>query len=364
MQEIRNIILNSKIKNIANKVFANERISESEALTLFNYNELSQIGYLADYANRRKSSNKVYYNKNIHIEPTNICSSSCKFCSFARKEGDKGAWFYTVDEMIQMIEDKSDSITEVHIVGGLHKTLNLDYYKSLFKLIKTKYPSIIIKALTAEEIHYISKITRTRTYDVLSQLIEAGMQTMPGGGAEIFSPRVRTQICDAKLTGEEWLAIHQQAHELGLDTNATMLYGHIENYEDRIDHMNSLRKLQDVTGGFNAFIPLKYKSKNNSLLDTETSVIDDFKTYSIARIFLDNFPHLKAYWPMMGKENSELLLNYGVDDIDGTIEDSTKIYSMAGSDEQKPTLTVDEIKAIATKNNKLAVERDSFYNEI
>lgn len=364
MTQVQKDILASEIGSIAQKVFAGERITEADALQLFSCNTLSHIGYLANFVNQKKSGDKVFYNKNIHIEPTNICAKSCKFCSFAKKEGDKDAWFYSVEEIMNTIEEKKKGITEVHIVGGLHKTLNLEYYKNLFAKIRQTYPDITIKALTAEEIHYISKIERKSVKEVLRQLIEAGLQTLPGGGAEIFADRVRKEICAPKLNGAEWLEVHEEAHGFGLDTNATMLYGHIETLEERVNHMFLLRELQDKTGGFNAFIPLKYKSQNNDLLEGETTIIDDFKTYAIARLFLDNFQHLKAYWPMLGRDNAELLLNFGVDDIDGTIEDTTKIYSMAGASEQIPTMSVSEIQKIAQRNKKQAIERDSFYNMV
>jgi aminodeoxyfutalosine synthase len=256
-------------------------------------------------------------------------------------------------------------VTEVHIVGGVHPKMNMDYFKELIRKIKAHRPDLHIKAFTAVELDYMFRKAKLSVDEGLKQLHDAGLQSLPGGGAEIFHPEIREQIAGDKVSGEGWLQIHEAAHQLGMHSNATMLYGHVEKYEHRIHHMRQLRDLQDKANGFNTFIPLKFRNANNDMSDVkESTVIEDMRMYAIARIYLDNFPHLKAYWPMLGRQNAQLSLAFGVNDIDGTIDDSTKIYSMAGSEEQTPTITTEQLVILIHQAKRTAVERDTLYNNI
>jgi aminodeoxyfutalosine synthase len=271
-----------------------------------------------------------------------------------------------MDEVMDIVRSRKDSgATEIHIVGGVHPTNDLYYYAEMIRRIKQIMPDVAIKAFTAVELNYMIRQAGLTLEQGLTLLKEAGMESIPGGGAEIFAPEIRTKICPQKGSAEEWLTLHRTAHGLGIDSNATMLYGHIEGIEHRIDHLMRLRELQDTTGGINAFIPLKFRSANNSMSALgETSVIDDLRTLAMSRLILDNVPHIKAYWVMYGKETTELALAFGADDIDGTIDDSTKIYSMAGAADVRPTMSVEDIKRICSAAGFTAVERDTHYNEI
>jgi aminodeoxyfutalosine synthase len=256
-------------------------------------------------------------------------------------------------------------ITEVHIVGGVHPKMNLYFFEELLQKIKEHRPQIHIKGFTAVELDYMFRKAKVSREEGLKILHSAGLDSLPGGGAEIFDHEIREQICADKVDAEGWLEIHKTAHRLGMHSNATMLYGHIEEYKHRIDHMDLLRKLQDEAHGFNTFIPLKFRNKNNDMSNIpESSVIEDMKMYAVARLYMDNFPHLKAYWPMLGRQNAQLTLSFGVDDLDGTIDDSTKIYSMAGSEEQNPTLTTTQLVTMIRQVKREPVERDTLYNEI
>lgn len=359
---IEEIVKNTEIEGIVNKVLKGERISVEEGVELYKKADLSILGYLANNIREKKNGDKVYFNRNLHIEPTNQCVYACKFCSYYRKKGEEG-WEFSREDMIKQVQDMGDQITEVHIVGGVHPTWDLHYYGELFQDIKKIRPDVHIKAFTAVEISYISKRSKMTIEEGLKALKQYGLDSIPGGGAEIFDEVIRQKVCPQKDTGEEWLYLHETAHKLGIPTNATILYGHIENIEHRIDHFNRLRELQDRTGGFNVFIPLKYKMANNELSYLgEVSVVEDIKLYAMARIFLDNFNHIKAYWPMIGKDISQLLLSFGVDDFDGTINDSTKIYSLAGAEDQEPTMSTEEMVDMIKAVGRKPVERDSIYN--
>jgi aminodeoxyfutalosine synthase len=256
-------------------------------------------------------------------------------------------------------------VTEVHIVGGVHPKLTMTFFADLLKKIKAHRPELHIKGFTPVELDYMFRKAKISVADGMKQLHEAGLDSLPGGGAEIFSPEIREQICADKVDADGWLAIHEAAHELGMHSNATMLYGHIENYAHRIDHMRRLRDLQDKTGGFNTFIPLKFRNKNNDMSAVpESTIVEDMKMYAVARIYLDNFPHLKAYWPMLGRQNAQLTLSFGVNDIDGTIDDTTKIYSMAGSEEQNPSMNTAQLVTLIKQAKRKPVERDTLYNVI
>ncbi len=368
--ELRDIIVKTVsdkyLLAIAAKVFEKERLSCEDALYLYKSADLNFVGMLANYVKTEKFGNAVFFNKNIHVEPSNVCVHKCKFCSYYREKDDTESWEYSLEEIAEKLKlIPASALTEVHIVGGCHPTRTIDYYCDLLKLVKQVLPHVYIKAFTAVEIEYMSKLNNLSVGEVLSKLKDSGLAAMPGGGAEIFDETLREQICPSKTKSSDWLDIHRQAHRLGIETNATILYGHKETYEHRVDHLNRLRTLQDETHGFNAFIPLKYKKENNVLgIEKELPWTEDLKNFSVTRLFLDNIPHLKVYWPMLGKNFSQITLDYGVDDFDGTINDSTKIYSMAGAVEKKPCITQQEMIALIQESNKIPVERDTMYNII
>ena len=355
-----------QIADIVEKCRCQQRITAAEAAVLWQQAPLWQLSELAVEAKRRVSGDKVYYNRNFHLEPTNVCLFECKFCSYRRREGEEGAWDYTMEQVLESVRSRKGSgATEIHIVGGVHPVHDLYYYVDMIRQVKQIMPEVAIKAFTAVELNYMIRKAGLTVEQGLQLLKEAGMESIPGGGAEIFAPEIRTQICPQKGSAEEWLELHRAAHKMGIDSNATMLYGHIESIEHRIDHLMRLRELQDSTGGINAFIPLKFRSANNAMSSVgETSVIDDLRTLAMSRLILDNVPHIKAYWVMYGKTTAELALAFGADDIDGTIEDSTKIYSMAGAADTRPTMTIEEIERMCATAGFRAVERNTHYNEI
>lgn len=366
IQTILNSTKDTEIKNIAEKVIDGKRITETEGILLFEKGELGLLGSLANLVRERKHGNKTYFNRNFHIEPTNICIYNCKFCSYVRKTGDEDAWEYSLDEVLKITESYKDKqVTEVHIVGGVHPRRDLHYYGNMISKIKEIIPSIHVKAFTAIELDFMIKKAKVSIKEGLMRLKEYGLDSIPGGGAEIFDPEIRKKVCNEKSEASMWLNIHKTAHQLGIPSNATILYGHIEAYKHRIDHMKQLRDLQDETGMFNTFIPLKYRDKNNKLSAIgEVSTIEDLRNYAVSRIFLDNFDHLKAYWPMIGKHTTQLSLSFGVDDVDGTIDDTTKIYSMAGVEDKTPTMSTDELAALISEVNRTPIERDTLYNII
>jgi len=356
-------LISENQKNIAKKISKNIRLNPEEGVELFSF-DLSILGILASYVNEQKNQKRVYFNKNFHIEPTNICIYDCKFCSYHRKVNQEGSWEYSIEDIVKKAESyKNSGVTEVHIVGGVHPNRDLHYYGEMIRRIKEVLPEIHVKAFTAVELDFMIRKSHLDLKEGLEKLKEYGLGSIPGGGAEIFNDEIRKQICHEKSSSDLWLKIHETAHNVGLQSNATMLYGHIENYRHRIEHLNKLRDLQDKTKGFNAFIPLKYKKVNNSLSYIgEVNTTEDLKMYAISRIYLDNFNNIKAYWPMLGKDVSQLTLSFGVNDMDGTIDDSTKIYSMAGAKDQKPTMTSQEIISLIKEADKVPVERDTLYN--
>lgn len=351
---------------IVDKIQKGERISEREALVLLHDAPLGLLSQLATARKKKCSGDKVYYNRNFHLEPTNLCFFNCKFCSFRQPKGSDKVWEHSMEEIEEIVRQKVGSgATEVHIVGGVHPEHDIYYYVEMIRRIKVIMPNIIIKAFTAVELSYMIRKANLSLEEGLLLLKEAGMEAIAGGGAEIFDPELRAEICPEKCSATEWLELHKTAHKIEIPTNATILYGHIETYEQRISHLAELRNLQDITNGFNAFIPLKYKCLNNDMGEIgEVSTPEDMRFLAVCRIFLDNFAHIKAYWVMYGKAVAEIALAFGADDIDGTIDDSTKIYSMAGAEEQRPTITIEEIKTITQRAGMRAVERDTFYNEI
>ncbi|MEY4108223.1 MAG: hypothetical protein RL181_2565 [Bacteroidota bacterium] len=356
--------LDPALLRIAEKVRDNVRISEEEGLFLFEQAPLGYLGALANHIRERKHGDHTFFNRNFHIEPTNVCLYTCTFCSYSRliKQRSDG-WELSMDDMMDIVR-KYDGlpVTEVHIVGGVLPQYDLDFYVEFFQRIRQHRPELHIKALTPVEYHYIFKKAKVSYEEGMRRIKESGVDSLPGGGAEIFHPDIREQIAGGKCSGEQWLRIHEIWHELGMRSNATMLYGHIESYAHRIDHLEQLRRLQDKTGGFQTFIPLKFRNQDNEMSHLpETSVIEDLRNYAISRIYLDNFDHIKAYWPMIGRGTTQIALSFGVDDIDGTIDDTTKIYSMAGSEEQNPAMSTRELVNLIRQVNRRPIERDTLY---
>ena len=367
IQVIINSEKDNQLQNIGNKVIHNERLSFNEGVYLFEKASLPYVGALANWKRESLHGNKTYFNKNFHIEPTNVCVFSCKFCSYSKLYAHKEeGWELTIDQMMDIVKSYDGKpVTEVHIVGGVHPKLTLEFFLELMRTIKAHRPELHIKAFTPVELEYMFRKAKVTTEEGMKLAHEAGLDSLPGGGAEIFHPDIRTVICADKATADEWLHIHKTAHNLGMHSNATLLYGHIEKYEHRIDHMERLRQLQDETKGFNTFIPLKFRNKDNDMHDVpESTLANDLKMYAISRLYLDNFPHVKAYWPMLGRETAQLTLSYGVNDIDGTIDDTTKIYSMAGSEEQTPVMTTEQLVGLIKQAKRQPIERGTLYNVI
>ncbi len=354
------------LKGIADKVMNGQRIEPNEAEYLYEKADLALLSQLANVVNQRLNGDYILFNKNFHIEPTNLCVFNCKFCSYHKGAGDPESWVFNLDE-IQNIARKyqNSDVTEVHIVGGVHPKWDLDYYGKMIKAVKEILPGIHVKAFSAIELDYVIRKSKLTYTEGLKRLKEYGLDSIPGGGAEIFDPAVRAKICPDKASGEAWLAIHKAAHEAGIQSNATMLYGHIESYRHRVLHMEAIRNLQDETHGFNCFIPLKFRAANNPMgYLGEVNLVEDLRNFAVSRIFMDNIKHLKAYWPMLGLQNTRLAIHFGADDIDGTIDDTTKIYSMAGAEEQKPVMTVERLTQLVREAGKIPAERDSLYNII
>jgi aminodeoxyfutalosine synthase len=355
------------LRRIGEKIINKERIFFDEGLMLFEKAGLAYVGGLANYIRESLHGNKTYFNRNFHIEPTNVCVFSCAFCSYSRLYAHREeGWELSIEQMMDMVRKyDGKTVTEVHIVGGVHPKMNLWFFVELLQKIKSHRPDLHIKGFTAVELDYMFRKAKLTIEEGMKILQEAGLDSLPGGGAEIFDAEIRKQICQDKVDADGWLDIHRYAHGLGMHSNATMLYGHIENYGHRINHMERLRTLQDETGGFNTFIPLKFRNKGNDMSHVaESTVIEDMKLYAVSRIYMDNFPHIKAYWPMLGRQSAQLTLSFGVNDLDGTIDDSTKIYSMAGSEEQHPSLSTTELVALIKQVKREPVERDTLYNEI
>ena len=335
---------------------------------------LPELQAASSFVRKSLNEDRIWYNRNFHLEPSNICAHRCSFCSYRRDDASQpGAWSMTLEEIVPYCERKFEpGMTEIHIVGSVHPDQPFAYYRQIVSLVHgfaeahgTPARPVTVKAYTAVEIDDMCRYNRLALEDCLRQLQEAGLATMPGGGAEIFAPAVRRQICPDKCDAQRWLDIHRTAHRMGIPTNCTMLFGHLESREDRVDHLLALRALQDETGGFNAFIPLKFRARDNRLSGLgEVSGEEVLRTFAIARLALDNIPHIKAYWPMLGKELAMEAMSYGADDLDGTINDSTRIYSLAGAEDQRPTLSVAELQARAAAAGWKAVERDSFYKII
>jgi len=366
------------LEKIRDKVFAGKRISKDDALELFETDDISFLGYLASEVAERKNGKRVSFIRNRHITPTNICVNRCRFCAFSRSKGEEGAFELTLEEIIQKIgsyysdltnppsppfsKGGKGGISEVHIVGGLHPDWPFEYYLEMLSKIKKNFPNLHIKAFTAVEIDYMSRISGLSLEETLIALKTHGLDLMPGGGAEIFDSRIRNRLCPEKISGERWLKVIETAHRLGIKTNATMLYGHIENYEHRVDHLFRLRELQDITEGFQAFIPLSYHPKGTEIGGFYSSGIDDLKTIAVSRIVLDNFPHVTAYWIMLGEKISQLALLFGASDLSGTVIEE-KITHSAGALSSE-SMTPEQLIHLIKMAGKIPVVRDSFYRKL
>jgi aminodeoxyfutalosine synthase len=356
------------LRPIAERVAAGERLSDADAVALFRSNDIIGVGALADAANRAKHGDVVTFAANQHINPTNICilRKTCVFCSYARLPKEDGAYRYTMEQVYEEAAQASDVTREFHIVGGLDMKAGLEYYAEMFRGLKARHPHVHIKALTAVEIAHIARIEKMSNREVLVALREAGLDTMPGGGAEVFSKGVRATIADRKLAAEEWIEVHRVAHSLGIRSNCTMLYGHVETIEDRVDHLRLLRELQDETGGFLAYIPLAYHPDHNELGErlgrtgTATSAFDDLKNLAVGRLYLDNFAHIKSHWIMVTPFLSQTALAFGVNDLEGTVV-REKIYHEAGA-KTSQQMSFDAVVALIRGAKKIPAERDSFYN--
>lgn len=354
-----------KIDLILDKALQRVRITKEEAIFLYRNASLSSLMNVAFAIKQRKFKNKVFYIDNVHIEPTNYCVYKCKFCSFHREPSNTDFWEDDINLIVNKLKKLPQSITEIHITGGVHPNRDLFWYVDLLKAIKEIRPLTNIKAFTAIEINYMCKKAKKSIKEGLRLLKETGLDSLAGGGAEIFNKDIRSKLCPEKGDAKIWLNIHKEAHNIGIVSNATMLYGHIETIEHRIEHMAIIRTLQDETHRFNCFIPLKFRKHNNFLSHLiELPLVEDLKLFALSRIFFDNIPHLKAYWPMIGRDKAVLLLYAGADDLDGTIYNTTKIYSMAGSEEQKPSISKQELKTLIENEKFIAVERNLFYEEI
>jgi aminodeoxyfutalosine synthase len=350
---------------IRDKVLAGERLGDEEGLRLLEAHDLAAVGALANHVREKRHGDLTFYNRNVHLNPTNVCVASCKFCSFARPDDRHASEGYTMslDEAVEKVVSKRPlGITEVHIVSGLHPNLPWEYYTELLGRIRRAWPELAIKAFTAIEIHFFAEKFGKSTTEVLTELREAGMDTMPGGGAEIFAPRVRRKICDDKATADQWLEIHRTAHRLGIKTNATMLYGHIERLDERIDHMRRLREVQDETRGFQVFIPLAFHPEHNMIGKAfpRPTGYDALRTLAVARLYLDNFDHIKAYWVSLGERLAQTSLAFGVDDVDGTVLEE-RIYHMAGATTPQ-ALSERTLHQLIRAAGRIPAERNSFYD--
>lgn len=357
------------LESIDRALTSGQRLTREQAVHLFREAPLEWLRERADARRRALHGDAAFYNRNIHFEPTNKCVYACRFCAFARRpdqtESD-GAWDHSFDDLGALLDRyPPGTLTEVHITGGVHPDRGVEYGEALCRFVRSRRPEVHIKAFTAVEISFFARKSGLTLEQALERLRDAGLDSLPGGGAEIFAPEVRRKIAGGKAPAHQWLDIHEAAHRLGLKSNATMLYGHVESHEDRVDHMERLRELQDRTRGFMSFIPLRYRNENNALSHLpEVPPDEDFRTFAVARLFLDNIPHLKAYWVMLGVSQACQALHWGVDDLDGTVDDSTKIYSMAGAEEKIPALSSTRLQEIILAQGRNPVERNSLYRPV
>ncbi|MTI81774.1 MAG: aminofutalosine synthase MqnE [Firmicutes bacterium] len=354
----------SELKDIAKKVYDGERLTREDGIRLYHSNDLLNIGRMANYIREQKNGNHAYFIVNRHINHTNICENRCQLCAFGRDADDPKTYVLSLDEIEEKARScRDEKISEIHIVGGLHPELKLDYYQEMMRRVRRALPGVIIQSFTAVEIDYLAKLHNLSLEEVLKAMMDAGLDSLPGGGAEIFAPRVREIICDKKISGERWLEVHKAAHRLGMKTNSTMLYGHVETIEERIDHMLALREVQDETGGFLTFIPLAFHPRNTQLETMKLSRntgYDVLKTYAISRLMLDNFDHIKGYWIMIGAKMAQVSLSFGVDDLDGTVVEE-KIAHDAGADTDQ-YMSKERLVKMIKAAGRYPVERDTLYN--
>ena len=349
------------IEQINNKVASNKRLTRKDGLELFKSNDLLALGRMAAHVAEKKNGKRVYFVRNMHINPTNICVNRCKFCAFSRSRGEPGAYEMSIDDILNKALSAEKGVRELHIVSGLHPDLPFEWYLDMLRALKKELPKIHLKAFTAVEIDYLTKLSGLTLTDTLLKLKEAGLGSLPGGGAEIFNTAVRNTLCAEKISGDRWLEVIKAAHKVGLKSNATMLYGHIETYEHRIDHLIKLRDLQDKTGGFQAFIPLSFHSQNTEIKKSAyTTGFDDLKTLAISRLMLDNFDHIKAYWIMLGEKIAQVSLSFGVDDLDGTVVEERITKAAGGTTDG--SMNKDDIVYLIKQAGRTPVERDTVYN--
>ncbi len=351
------------LEKIKEKVAAGRRLTQKDGLELFASNDLLALGHLASKIARKKNGNHVYFVQNMHINPTNICVNRCKFCAFSRSKGEPGAYEMSIEDILNKARSAEKGVREFHIVSGLHPDLPFGWYLDMLRALKREFPKIHLKAFTAVEIDYLARLSGMNLTKTLLTLKEAGLGSLPGGGAEIFNPAVRNTLCAEKISGKRWLDVIKAAHKAGLKSNATMLYGHIETYEHRVDHLIKLRELQDATGGFQAFIPLSFHSQNTEIKKSAyTTGFDDLKTLAISRLMLDNFGHIKAYWIMLGEKIAQVALNFGVDDLDGTVIEERITKAAGGTTDG--SMTKDDIVYLIKQAGRSPVERDTVYNVV
>ncbi len=361
---MQTLIKQSGLDDILEKIQSNERLTVDDGARLYRSDNILAVGYLANIVRQRLNGDNTYFIYNQHINYSNICTNLCKFCAFGKEKGAELSYEMSVDDVTAKVRARLDEpITEIHVVGGIHPDLPFSYYIDILKAIKSVRPEVHIQAFTCVEIAHLAEISKQSVTETLEQLREAGLGSIPGGGAEVFSTRIRELTCEKKLSGEGWLDVAKTAHRMGLRSNATMLYGHIETIEERLEHLDMLRKAQDETGGFLAFIPLAFHPKNTGLSQlSRTSGIEDLKNIAVARCFLDNFPHIKAYWVMIGPELAQVALSFGADDMDGTVKEEV-ITHMAGADTDQ-AIGSDQLIRLIREAGRVPVERDTLYKDL
>ena len=354
----------SELADIYNKVAAGQRLTREEGLRLFESRDLLTVGFLANLARERLHGQKTYWVYNQHINYSNICTNGCRFCAFSRRSGEAGGFVLTLEQLANKVRERlHEPITEMHVVGGCHPDLPFTYYLDLVRTIKEIRPEVTVKAFTAVEVAHLARNEKLTIPEILLALKEAGVAALPGGGAEVFSDRVRQLLCPEKLSGNGWLKVAKEAHQLGMRSNATLLYGHLETAAERVDHMLSLRKAQDETGGFITFIPLAFQSANTGISPLEERTgYSDLKTIAVSRLLLDNFAHIKAYWIMLGVKIAQTALYFGADDLDGTVMEE-RIGHMAGASSAE-ALTPEELQELIQSAGRIPVERDTFFNPV
>jgi len=351
------------LKQIKEKISSNKRLTRKDGIELFKSTDLLELGRMATHVAQKKNGNRVYFVRNMHINPTNICINRCKFCAFSKSKGEPGAYEMSIDDILRKARGAEKGVREFHIVSGLHPDLPFEWYLNMLRALKKEFPKVHLKAFTAVEIDYLAKLSGLGVTDTLKKLRDAGLGSLPGGGAEIFNSAVRNTLCAEKISGDRWLEVIEAAHRIGLKSNATMLYGHIETYEHRVDHLLRLRDLQDRTGGFQAFIPLSFHSQNTEIKKSAyTTGFDDLKTLAVSRLLLDNFDHIKAYWVMLGEKIAQVSLNFGVDDLDGTVVEERITKAAGGTTDG--SMTKEDIVYLIKQAGRTPAERDTVYKEI